>query len=177
MISINLNKKIRIQIKPTLLLFLTFIFSILISCSESKKLKIEFDDVSGLNENTKVSLGGIDIGKVKKMSVQNNAKILVEIKLEKELELTKDSKFQIFNNGLFHSSEIKIENGRSKEMLDFRKIQKGSKQKEIINDSTLINISKDLIHKISSEPELDSIYKQLLKLNENIEKRNTKNDK
>lgn len=174
MISNSFNKKFKLQINTTFSLLLIFIFSLLISCSENKKLKIEFDDVSGLNENSKVSLGGINIGKVNKMSVQNNAKILVEVKFEKELELTVDSKFQILNNGLFNSSEIKIENGTSNQLLDFKKIQQGSNQKKIINDSVLIGISKDLIQKISSEPELDSIYKQLLKLNENIERSNKK---
>lgn len=128
----------------------------------------------GLNENSNVSLGGISIGKVKKMSVQNNAKILVEVKFEKEIELTVDSKFEILNSGLFNSSEIKIENGTSNQLLDFKKIQQGSRQKKIINDSVLLDISKELIDKISSEPELDSIYKELLKLNENIERSNTK---
>lgn len=46
------------------------------------------------------------------------------------------------------SSEIKIENGTSNKMLDFKKIQEEITKKNI-NGSVSIDISKELIHKIS----------------------------
>lgn len=146
----------------------------LVSCTKTTTLKIEFENVGGLDDKSPVLIGGLKVGDIKNFKVQPNSKILVEAQLDKDVLITKDAKFTISSLDILGSKGIIIENGTGDAILDFQTIQQGQNEKSIFNDSTVVNIIDKVATKLSTTTKLDSIENELKKLNKNIEKLNEK---
>ena len=155
------------------LLTLLFIIT-LVSCNKTTILKIEFEDVSGLDDKSPILIGGLKIGNIVDFKVQPNSKILVETNIDKDVSITKDAKFTISSLDILGSKGIIIENGTESSLVDFQQIQQGQNEKRILNDSTVVNIIDKVANKLSTTTKLDSIDRELKKLNKNIEKLNEK---
>ena len=154
---------------------MTLLFIVtLASCNKTTILKIEFEDVSGLDDKSPILIGGLKIGSIVDFKVQSNSKILVEANIDKDVTITKDAKFTISSLDILGSKGIIIENGAASSNIDFQQIQQGQNEKRMLNDSTVVNIIDKVANKLSTTTKLDSIDSELKKLNKNIEKLNEK---
>jgi len=126
----NKNKKTEIRVGFTVIVGLILLTWIIIWAknlsvfNDDVKLKIEFDSVAGLETGDAVTISGLKKGYVEQINLEKN-KIIVTISLNKNVELRKDSDFFIQMADLMGTKKIDISPGKSNELIDFTKIQKG----------------------------------------------------
>jgi len=77
----------------------------------------KFNKVDGLSEGSEVRLGGIRIGSVAKMVLDEKFRAVVSFKLDGGINLPKDSSAAIQTDGLFGSKFVVLEPGASEESL------------------------------------------------------------
>ena len=80
------------------------------SLSRKYPIFIKFKDVSGLPDKSVVKLSGVDVGKVKKISLDGND-VLVELAIDHGITIYRDSKFRIGSTSIIGSKFLDIEQG------------------------------------------------------------------
>jgi phospholipid/cholesterol/gamma-HCH transport system substrate-binding protein len=75
-------------------------------------ISVSFNDVSGLNRDDPVQMLGVKIGKVEKLNLKSN-QVIVNLRIDEEYLLPKDSKIVIESIGMLGEKAIKIEPGNS----------------------------------------------------------------
>ncbi|MGI9461047.1 MAG: MlaD family protein [Alphaproteobacteria bacterium] len=81
-------------------------------------VKASLDNASGLDTGTAVKMAGLKIGRVKSKSLNKTTyRAELEIEINQDIKLPKDSRLVVGASGLLGSPEIKIEQGASSEML------------------------------------------------------------
>ncbi|MEN9639857.1 MAG: hypothetical protein RLZZ262_1726 [Bacteroidota bacterium] len=131
------------------------VFFALNSCTNAPKLKIEFENVAGLEVASPVLIGGKKVGNVTDMKVQPNSKIYVEAELDEPVQLYENAGFFICSTDLFGGKGIAIENGVSSVPLDLEKLQYGQKERSFQMDS-LVKLLEYIDDKISNTKLNDS---------------------
>lgn len=78
-----------------------------------------YDNVSGMHESSYIYINGLKAGYVKKITPMDklNKKFLVEIAVDKKLEIPKDSRLTLFSDGLLGGKALRIDAGVSNIML------------------------------------------------------------
>ena len=80
------------------------------------KVSAIFNKVDGVNKGTSVMISGVNIGYVKKISLENNfPKVLMN--LNKEIDIPDDSSISVQTDGLFGKKFLMIEMGGSEGLL------------------------------------------------------------
>lgn len=98
-------------------IFLGLILLLLGSCTpEEKIIYVQFDHSQGLQAQHDLILKGVTIGKITKVELTNDYKVLASVRLSDSIELPKDSKFIIGSRDLFTKALI-VEEGTSKTYL------------------------------------------------------------
>jgi ABC-type transporter Mla subunit MlaD len=144
------------------------ILSLLFSCSSNNnQFTIKFDNAQGLAEGDKVYLNDLKIGKVTKITLDSDFKILVEIDLNDTIKIPKDSKFTIGSSDLFSKSII-VTPGKSRKMIGFNDLVKGQLEQEIIVD-TLFEIVSEEINNLKSVKNQERIISEIEKLNKKLD--------
>ncbi len=138
---------------------------VLSGCNRGNILKVEFDNISGLDENSRVQIDGLIAGSIENIRIQPTSKILVEIKVDRNILIKQNAQFILAPIDLLGSKGIMIVNGDAKSIIDYEKIQQGQLANNFVNDSTLIKI----MARYSTSSKLDSIENELKKLNKNVE--------
>ena len=150
-----------------LLPFLSLIF--LAGCSNNSTiLQVEFTDVSGLQTGAPLLLNGLKVGEVKKFSVMPSSHILTEVELNPLAKLHQNDTFMITSLDLFGSKGITVKESHSATVLDLGQVQKGILE-PIISDTSFVNAAGKIFGKISTEAQLDSLEREVKKLNKNVE--------
>lgn len=103
------------------------IFIGLIGCSNAKEYQIKFDNVDWLQTGDKVVCNGLVVGEVKKLKIDDDKKVLALVTVDKDLKLTKDSRFTI-KSELIGIKYIDIELADNKDLLNEKEIQIGQVQ-------------------------------------------------
>lgn len=67
---------------------------------------VEYDNVDGLNTASPVTVNGLVIGKVNKIELQPNGKLMVELLLNQPVEITKSSKAVLASSGLLSGKQV-----------------------------------------------------------------------
>ncbi|MFZ4398926.1 MAG: MlaD family protein [Bacteroidales bacterium] len=155
-------------------LFTFFIILALLCCTKKNTLKIEFDNVAGLDNKSPVLIGGLKVGNINEFNLQPNSKVIVDVKFEKNVLISEDAKFIISSIDILGSKGLTIENGKSNSSIDYNLVHKGQNEKSPFSDSTVVNIINKFLSKFTTTSKLDSIKNDLIKLNKNIEKLNEK---
>jgi len=114
----NKNKKLAIALF-IISGFLLFTIAIFVIGSKENlftptfQLKSEFETVSGLKNGSSVRFNGISVGKVDAIDIQGTNKVLVVMRLEKNVQkyIKKDSKATVSSEGLVGNKVIEITSG------------------------------------------------------------------
>jgi len=129
---------------------------------------MKVDSADGWTEKTQVKINELAIGQVEKVSLEPDFDVVLEVKIDNEASIPKDSKFIIFSADIFGTKRINLIPGTGN---DF-----------IANHDTIYSISEDnfgsgsisakiygLIEGITGVQNQDSILVELRRLNENLE--------
>jgi ABC-type transporter Mla subunit MlaD len=144
--------------RRNMLRLFSFVFLILtIGCEDNSKLKIEFEDVSGLKKQSPVIIDGLKVGFVKDLELQTNSKIVVEIQFDKEVKISQDAKFTINSIDLLGEKGITVEKGKSPESIDYQKVQQGQTKESQIPDSSILRNLKEFISNVIESTQNDSL--------------------
>lgn len=87
--------------------------------SNNYVLYARFNSVSGLRVNSNVEIAGVQIGRVNKINLDSKRDMaLVELKIQKGIQISDDSIASIKTSGLIGDKFIKITPGGSDDMLE-----------------------------------------------------------
>lgn len=81
------------------------------------ELTISFNDITGLEPSDYVSVAGLRVGQVQEFRIQEEFKVVVDIEIDSDLKLPKDSRAQIKSLGMAGEKVIDIIPGISSEYL------------------------------------------------------------
>lgn len=81
-----------------------------VSLYKKYPLYVEFSDVAGLPDKSMVKLSGVEVGKVKKIKIKGS-KVVVEIAIKDEVEIYRDSAFEIGATSIIGSKYMQITQG------------------------------------------------------------------
>lgn len=78
-----------------------------------------YDNVSGMHESSYIYVNGLKVGYIKGIEPMDkiNKRFLVEIAVEKDVEIPKDSKLVVFSDGLLGGKALRIDAGTSAQIL------------------------------------------------------------
>jgi len=102
------------------------------------ELKIEFENVDGLETGAKVIYKGKNVGKVKDLKIAKNNNIEVLIELPNEFKIPLESDFTIFSSDLLGSRAIDIEFSQNEKDYNANEIIKGKNQMSLSDKVDLV---------------------------------------
>ena len=116
--------------------------------SENRTLRISFNNVGGLEVGDLVSVNGVRKGYIQTIDLSEN-EVLVEVRLEKEVDLREDAVFGIYMLDLMGGKKLEISPGNSDNPIDYDKLQKGSFTGDISTAmAALSSVQNDLVEMI-----------------------------
>ena len=101
-------------------LFFTFAYKIGYphEANEFYNVKARFENVEGISAGSDIMLGGIKIGSVNKVTIDNEEfKAILDVNLNKDIKLPKDSRFAVSTSGLLGGKYIAVNPGGDEENL------------------------------------------------------------
>ena len=101
-------------------LFFTFAYKIGYPHEANKfyGVKARFENVEGVGSGSDVMLGGIKVGSVTKVSIDNDDfKAVLDLNLNKDIKLPKDSRFAVSTSGLLGGKYISVVPGGDEDNL------------------------------------------------------------
>ncbi|MGP1514713.1 MAG: MlaD family protein [Bacteroidales bacterium] len=103
--------------------------------SSNKNYFAIYNNVSGMNRSSYIYVNGLKVGYVKEITPMDNHNkhFLVEIAIDKKLEIPKDSRLILFSNGLLGNKNLRIDIGDSPLMLADKDTLLGYVEKGIID--------------------------------------------
>lgn len=148
-------------------LILTGTFS---SCTNNERtIYLQADQVDGLSTESSVTLNGFKIGQVDDIHLNQQGKIVIKLRLNKEPTLPADSKFLIEDKDLLGSKEISVQLGTENKKIAIGDTINVSEGKKVFqNDSLTIKV-KDILENLTGAKQRDSILFELRRLNNNLE--------
>ncbi len=120
-------KKLSVEISVGLFMiagFLCFVymsvqlgeFSIF-SNDKSYSLSAEFDSISGLKSGAELEIAGVNVGMISSISLGENDRALVTMKIDKEVKVTEDAIASIRTQGIIGDKYIRIIQGGADDFL------------------------------------------------------------
>ena len=156
--------------KSPVFIFSVFVILLLNSCQDKQIYSVEFDNVSGLTEDSKVVFKGQSIGEVDKIGFSADRKIIVDILIDKDFVMPENYKFVIVSLNLLGSKSIELRDLDSLEANSSGHVDKGEYESNSLLDSLpekIVNILEDATTNQTSKQ--DSILIELRRLNKNLE--------
>ena len=112
--------------------------------TSDNKIKVKFDNVSGLEIGNDVTVNGVKKGHVEDFYVDKNS-VIVALSVNNEVELMSDAIFSLEMTDLMGGKKIEINPGYSDEELDPDKIQNGIYRTDM---AQLISVLSDMQSKV-----------------------------
>jgi phospholipid/cholesterol/gamma-HCH transport system substrate-binding protein len=116
---------------------------------EFYRLYAIFDNIEGVNIGTKVKIGGIEIGEVEKLNIDNNYKIKLVLKIKKDMLLPTDSNIKIATSGLIGGKYLRVDVGGEEEYLQDKDSFEFTESTMDLEDM----ITRFMLNKVSKENE------------------------
>ena len=142
-----------------LLFALSILF--LVGCSKQKKVYLLTDEAGGLELGSEVVVKDIKIGEISFLSLSKQGDVVLEAKLDPEVEIPVDSKFRNTKVGNTSQKRVTVFLGNSEQMLQ----NKDTVDMRSIVDATidrLIDKATDkILDEISNSDEIDSLQSMI----------------
>jgi len=157
------------------IIFFLLLIATTTACTSNKfKIYFQIDDASGLSEGNKVTLSGLEVGKITNIELDESYKICMTSEFNKINDFPIDSKFSVISTDFLGSKGIQVDLGSSNQFiksgdsvhLEVDKINENieflkQKTEELINNNPVVN-------------HLDSLLNQLEKINKKLDKQSQK---
>jgi len=162
--------KISIEIKAGILavttlalLFVTVNYLKGHTFSHTHKFYALFDKVNGIEQGTKVLWNGMTVGRVNKVSVNENYKIRVDFEVDDDIPVPQKSKVSIQGDAVFGASKVVIVPSDNKELAKSGEELQGIVQVDMLNkvSDKFEPISQKLEHTITN---IDTLVSKLNKV-------------
>ncbi|MFH1619717.1 MAG: MlaD family protein [bacterium] len=75
-------------------------------------LFVEFSDVAGLPDKSLVKLSGVEIGKVREISIRDD-RVVVEVAVKSDVKIFRDARFTVGSTSIIGSKFLQIDQGRA----------------------------------------------------------------
>lgn len=176
--------------KPTFIYIFTLCASLILGCSSNDiEFSVAAHDKYNLQEEAKIQYRGMEIGRVEKIERLDDSHFIYHCSLQPEIQVPKDSKFQIKAIDVFGKQILDVEFGKHKEFLKAKdQVSLNTKEElfQVQNDPIL----NDWVEKLSSIADeikavtleshsekdslllTDSLVYELRRLNDNLERLN-----
>ena len=76
-----------------------------------------FDNIEGVSVYSKIKIGGLEVGEVAEVKINDNYKIQLKLNINKDIKVPVDSMIKITTSGLIGSKYLKLEIGGEEETL------------------------------------------------------------
>ena len=151
------------------IILVLIVLSFLFSCEQKKRLEIEFSELRGLTDTSKVVFKGIEVGKVEKIDSITTEKFIVHISVTKNFELPERADFIIYSRNINRTKGIGIKENNNVVPIDYSTIIKGQ-----VEDSTTVNqfisIANELLEITKGDQNnKDSLEKELKRIERKID--------
>lgn len=95
-----------------------------------------YDDVTGMHESSYIYVNGMKAGHVVKISpmTRKNDKFLVELSVDKNIDIPKDSRLTLFSAGLMSGQALRIVLGKSETLLQTKDTMQGGIEKGLTDE-------------------------------------------
>ena len=95
-----------------------------------------YDDVTGMHESSYIYVNGMKAGHVVKISpmTRKNDKFLVELSVDKNIDIPKDSRLTLFSAGLMSGQALRIDLGKSMAFLQAKDTIQGGIEKGLTDE-------------------------------------------
>ena len=100
------------------------VFCLYVAKITNKKLNIstynvyaKFENIEGLSIGSKVKIGGLDIGNISSIEIDNDYKIKLLLKIYSNIKIPNDSSISVSTSGLIGSKYLKVQAGGSDEYM------------------------------------------------------------
>lgn len=95
-----------------------------------------YDDVTGMHESSYIYVNGMKAGHVVKISpmTRKNDKFLVELSVDKNIDIPKDSRLTLFSAGLMSGQVLRIDLGKSETLLQTKDTMQGGIEKGLTDE-------------------------------------------
>ena len=95
-----------------------------------------YDDVTGMHESSYIYVNGMKAGHVVKISpmTRKNDKFLVELSVDKNIDIPKDSRLTLFSTGLMSGQALRIDLGKSETLLQTKDTMQGGIEKGLTDE-------------------------------------------
>lgn len=130
-------------------------------------ISVSFNDVSGLNRDDPVQMLGVKIGKVEKLNLKNE-QVIVNLRIDEEYQLPKDSKIVIESIGMLGEKAIKIRPGNSSLYLSPSDTAQGQIAFGLDNLGDMVSELKSRTDKLFSDENLNNLSAILSHLTKTI---------
>ena len=147
---------------------------ILSSCSNDKILFLKINNADGIEAKSPVLLNGIKIGEIDKVNLNEDGIIIVQLGIDKDINLPSDSHFRIKRPSLLGTSTLVAYPGKSStDILEGDTV--AISEADTIDGEEYTSII-DFIQNLAGTSKQDSILIELRRLNKNLEeaKKNTR---
>lgn len=114
---------------------------------EHYKLYAVFENIEGINVGTKIKIGGIDIGEVEKLNINDNYQVKLVLKIKKDMLLPLDSNIKVATSGIIGGKYLRVDVGGEEEYLkngdSFEYTESTMDLEDMITKFMLNKVSKD----------------------------------
>ncbi|MBQ4421328.1 MAG: MCE family protein [Bacteroidales bacterium] len=95
-----------------------------------------YNDVTGMHESSYIYVNGMKAGHVVKISpmTRKNDKFLVELSVDKNIDIPKDSRLTLFSAGLMSGQALRIDLGKSETLLQTKDTMQGGIEKGLTDE-------------------------------------------
>lgn len=121
--------------------------------TNEKLLDIKFSTVAGLEIGDPVTVNGVRKGNVVEFKIESED-VIVEIKLDPDINLKEDASFAISMLDLMGGKKINISPGNSKQQIDYDKVQQGQFQPDIPSVMATLGSMQGDLDKIVKEVQI-----------------------
>ena len=121
--------------------------------TNEKLLDIKFPTVAGLEIGDPVTVNGVRKGNVVDFKIESED-VIVEIKLDPDINLKEDASFAISMLDLMGGKKINISPGNSKQEIDYDKVQQGQFQPDIPSVMATLGSMQGDLNKIVKEVQI-----------------------
>jgi phospholipid/cholesterol/gamma-HCH transport system substrate-binding protein len=106
-----------------------------------------FDNIEGISIGAKIKIGGIEIGEVDKLLIDNGYRVRLVLKIKKDINIPADSVIKVSTSGIIGGKYLKVEVGGEERFLkkgdSFEFTESSLDLEEMITRFMLNSVSKD----------------------------------
>ena len=149
---------------------LSFFLLILLSfgCENKQTFYLITDNAGGLQNGAKLMISGLIVGEIESFDIASTTQVIAKASVEEKFNIPRGSKFSIISADFLGTKAVDIDFGKGSDFLSSQDTIELWPEKNLVLDSTLIQLTNDFINQVTYENKLDSLLEQLDEIDEKL---------